>query len=356
MFHDMGLIGTTLHPVFLGASSVLMTPASFLRQPLRWLKAISDFKAQVSVAPNFAYELCVEQISEEQKAELDLSCWTHALSGAEPVRAETLNRFHDNFKQQGFSWDAFYPVYGMAETTLIITGGGSKERPRLEQVSSQAISQNKFQLLSSGQQLKLRHSDASYVVGVGEKVLDQEVVIVSTENHHRAEKEGIGEIWVSGKHVGQGYWNNPELTKEVFQARIVESDGSLSEQTYLRTGDLGCFLDNELFITGRLKEIIIIRGRNYYPYDIELTAQQSHSYLKSDASAAFSVEVNGQEQIVLFMEVERKYRSKVNGDEIANTVRKAVAREHGLQVYGVCLLKPGAYTENFKWKNTARRL
>jgi len=195
----MGLIGTTLHPIYLGASSVLMTPASFLRQPLRWLKAISDYRAEVSVAPNFAYELCVEQISQQQRSELDLSCWTHALSGAEPVRAETLNRFSDCFSEQGFSWDSFYPVYGMAETTLIITGGGSLERPRIETVSAQEIARNQFRLLAaSDSRLKMRHSDAMQVVGVGEKVLNQEVVIVDPETLKRCQAEEVGEIWVSG--------------------------------------------------------------------------------------------------------------------------------------------------------------
>ncbi len=342
MFHDMGLIGTTLHPIYLGATAVLMTPASFLRQPLRWLQAISDYKAEVSVAPNFAYELCIEQITEEQKAQLDLSSWSHALSGAEPVRADTLSRFNEYFKNQGFSWEAFYPVYGMAETTLIITGGGSVERPRIESVSAQAISQNRVQLLAlSDSRVKIRHSDAIEIVGVGQKVLDQDVVIVDPETKKRLGQDQVGEIWVSGKHVGQGYWNNTQLSEEIFNARIKLDDGGESPLQYLRTGDLGCFLDDELFITGRLKEVIIIRGRNYYPYDIELTAQQSHPYLKIDGAAAFSVEVKGQEQIVIFMEVERRYRSRINGDEIASVVRKAVAREHGLQVYGVYLLKPG---------------
>ncbi len=341
MFHDMGLIGTTLHPIYLGANAVLMTPASFLRQPLRWLKAISDYRAEVSVAPNFAYELCVSQISEDKKSELDLSCWTHALSGAEPVRAETLYSFHDYFAECGFSWDAYYPVYGMAETTLIITGGGSVERPRIETVSAEELAQNRVKLLAHSSSFKVRHSDAQDIVGVGRKVLDQEVVLVDPESRQRVSEGKVGEIWVRGKHVGKGYWNNESLSKEIFSARIVNDDGSESGQHYLRTGDLGCFLDEELFITGRLKEVIIIRGRNYYPYDIELVAQQSHPYLKADASAAFSVEVKGQEQIVIFIEVERRYRSKINGDEIASAVRKAVAREHGLQVYGVYLLKPG---------------
>ena len=342
MFHDMGLIGTTLHPVYLGASSVLMTPASFLRQPLRWLKAISDYRANVSVAPNFAYELCVEQISAEQKENLDLSCWSHALSGAEPVRAETLHRFYNNFSSQRFSWDSYYPVYGMAETTLIITGGGSVERPRIETVSAQELSYNHFELLAArSSSLQMRHSDEIDVVGVGEKVLDQEVLIVNPENCSLLGSDQIGEIWVWGDHVAQGYWNNPELNERIFNARIKQSNGELSEKTYLRTGDLGCFIGKELFITGRLKEIIIIRGRNYYPHDIELAAQQSHSYLKKDASAAFSVDVQGQEHIVIFMEVDRRHRMKINNDEIVSAVRKAVAREHGLQVYGIYLLKPG---------------
>lgn len=342
MFHDMGLIGTTLHPIYLGASSVLMTPASFLRQPLRWLKAISDYRADVSVAPNFAYELCVEQISEEQKADLDLSCWTHALSGAEPVRAETLNRFYHHFSPQGFAWDSYYPVYGMAETTLIITGGGSIERPRIETVSAQELSHNHFELLATrSNNLQMRHTDEIDVVGVGEKALDQEVLIVDPETLTLVGSDQIGEIWVWGEHVAQGYWNNPELNKQIFNAQVKFANGVYSEKAYLRTGDLGCFIGKELFITGRLKEIIIIRGRNYYPHDIELTAQQAHTYLKKDASAAFSVEVQGQEHIVIFMEVDRKHRMNINCDDIASAVRKAVAREHGLQVYGIYLLKPG---------------
>lgn len=342
MFHDMGLIGTTLHPIYLGASSVLMSPASFLRQPLRWLKAISDYRADVSVAPNFAYELCVEQISEEQKLSLDLSCWSHALSGAEPVRAETLERFSLAFEKQGFAWESYYPVYGMAETTLIITGGGSLERPRIETVSAQDLAKHQFRLLGDRvSDQRMRHSDELDMVGVGEKVLDQEVLIVNPDTHECNQQAEVGEIWVAGDHVASGYWNNESLSKEIFEARIKSASGELSAQNYLRTGDLGCFVGKELFITGRIKEIIIIRGRNYYPHDIELTAQQSHSYLKTDASAAFSIEVRGEEQVVLFLEVERKHRLKVNIDDVASAVRKAVAREHGLQVYAIYLLKPG---------------
>lgn len=342
MFHDMGLIGTTLHPLYLGSSSVLMTPASFLRQPFRWLKAISDYRAKVSVAPNFAYELCVDQITEEQRASLDLSCWTHALCGSEPVRINTLRSFCDTFSKQGFAWDAFYPVYGMAETTLIITGGGTSDRPRVETVSAQELALNEFRVLSSHELEEKRNShDAMDFVGVGETILQQKVAIVDPDSSQECEPGRIGEIWVSGKNVGQGYWNNAELSQKTFKAKIKAEDNTWQPGFYLRTGDLGCYIENELFITGRSKEIIIIRGRNYYPYDIELVAQQSHFALKVDSAAAFPVNVRDQEQIVLFIEVERKYRLKVNIDEVANAVRKAVAREYGLQVYGVCLLKPG---------------
>ncbi|MDJ0578256.1 MAG: AMP-binding protein [Xenococcaceae cyanobacterium MO_234.B1] len=328
LFHDMGLIGNVLQPLYLGRPSILMSPVAFLQKPWRWLQAIDRYKATTSGGPNFAYDLCVEKITTQQLSGLNLSSWSVAFNGAEPVRAETLERFARHFAPCGFRARAFYPCYGMAETTLFVSGGLKSAPPVLRQVERAALEPNRVVAAAENQ------ADSRTIVGCGLAFFDK-IVIVNPESHTRCRAERVGEIWVSGLSVTQGYWNQPELTEQTFKAYLADT----GEGPFLRTGDLGFIEDGELFITGRIKELIIIRGRNYYPQDIELTVENSHRALRSHCSAAFSVERSGEEGLVVACEVKRTYLRKLNVAEIARTIRRAVSEEFELQVHSVLLLK-----------------
>lgn len=332
LFHDLGLIGATLQPLYMGGQSVLMTPASFLQRPIRWMQAISDYRANTAVAPNFAYELCARQISKEQKEGLDLSCWTRALSGAEAIRSETLDRFTAAFEPYGFKRSSFHGTYGLAEATLFVSGGGKHPRPVVKTVSGPELQENKFVEVPGGNETDLD------VVGIGETHWrDQEVIIVDPEAHTHLEEGQIGEIWIKGENVAKGYWQRPEATKETFQAYTKDNN----DGPYLRTGDLGTQIDGELFFTGRQKELIIIRGRNHYPHDIEKTVESCHEALRADNNAAFTIEVDGEDRLVVAQEVERRYRLKLDVEEVSRAARQAVAEKHELQLYAIVYLKPG---------------
>ena len=331
LFHDMGLIGNVLQPMYLGIPCIVMPPVAFLQKPIRWLKAISKYRATTSGGPNFAYDLCVKKIPEEQLANLDLSSWDVAFNGAESVRAETLKQFGQKFANCGFNYRAFYPCYGMAESTLFATGGQKNHLPVIQGVLAGKLEQNLVV------ESDLSEENRSFV-GVGRPHLDTTVIIVNPESLTPSEPGQVGEIWVSGESVTSGYWNRTQATQEVFQAYLKDT----GDGPFLRTGDLGFLLKGELFVTGRLKDMIIIRGRNHYPQDIELTVENSNNSLRSHCSAAFSVEIEGEERLVIACEVERTYLRKLNTQEVVKGVRKAVSEEHDLQVYAVVLLKTGS--------------
>ena len=348
MFHDMGLIGTTLQPLFVGATSIFMSPASFLQKPMRWLKAISDYRGTAICAPNFAYELCVNQITEEQKATLDLSSLRIVLSGAEAVRPETLESFIHAFAVCGFKRQAFTPTFGLAEATLMVSCAREENRPLFTAVDSVALSENRIELAADG-------ADSDKVmrlVSNGVAPLDSEVAIVDPVTKARLPEGQVGEIWSKGEHIAKGYWRNAEATEETFHAYTVDGAGP-----FMRTGDLGCLIDGELYITGRQKDVIIIRGRNHYPQDVEFTVQQSHVALKSDAGAAFAVEIDGEERLVVVQEVERKYRMRLVAEVVSAAVRQAVAENHELQVHTIVYLKPGGIlkTSSGKIQRSANR-
>jgi len=327
-YHDMGLIGGILQPLYGGFPVTLMSPIDFLKRPFRWLQAISRYKATTSGGPNFAYDLCVRKITPEQRATLDLSSWDLAFNGAEPVRYETMERFAAVFESCGFRKVAFYPCYGLAEATLIASGGLKSEPPVVQTADGTALGQNCVEIVAS------THANAQTLVGCGHTLTDQRVVIVNPDTFHQCPASEIGEIWVSGPSVAQGYWNRPEATAEAFQAYLADA----GEGPFLRTGDLGFLQDGELFIVSRLKDLIIIRGRNHYPQDIERTVEQSHPALRSGCCAAFSVKVAGEERLVVTQEARRQI-TELGLDEIIQTIRQAVAEEHELQVYSVVLLR-----------------
>jgi len=330
VYHDMGLIGGILQPLYGAFPCILMSPASFLQRPYRWLQAISSYKGTTSGGPNFAYEQCVQRITQEQKETLDLSSWSVAFNGAEPVRQDTLELFATTFAECGFRAEAFYPCYGMAEATLIVSGGSKKALAQVKTVEKSALSQNQIVETTAQSQ------DIQSFVSCGQTIPQQQIIIVNPETLTCCSSDEIGEIWVSGLSVGQGYWNRTEETEQTFHAYLKNT----KEGPFLRTGDLG-FLDNgELFITGRAKDLIIICGRNLYPQDIELTTERSHSSLRSGANAAFTVEVNNEERLVVVQELE--FRAKPDLAEVVSAIRQAVTDEHEVQVYGVVLIKPGS--------------
>ncbi|MGK7875554.1 MAG: fatty acyl-AMP ligase [Xenococcaceae cyanobacterium] len=340
LFHDMGLIGHVLQPIYVGFPSILMSPVAFLKKPIRWLKAISRYGATTSGGPNFAYDSCVGKVKPEDLAALDLSSWEVAFNGAEPVRAETLEQFAEKFAGSGFKSSAFYPCYGMAEATLFITGGMKSQEPTVQVVDSAALQQNRVVASRNSQSVVYYgfNQESHLIVGCGGSWLDCQIVIVDSESLIRCPDGEVGEIWVSGKSVAAGYWRKEELTQLTFNAYLKDSGSG----PFLRTGDLGFLLDGELFVTGRLKDIIIIRGQNHYPQDIELTVQNSHPALQPNCGAAFVVQKKGLERLVVVQEVKRTYLKRLDVNEVVIDVTRAVTANHGLQVYKIVLIKPGS--------------
>jgi amino acid adenylation domain-containing protein len=311
LYHDMGLIGGLLHPLSLGARCILMSPLHFLQRPARWLQAISRYEATVSGGPNFAYELCTRRVTPEETAALDLSRWTVAFNGAEPVRAEVLDRFAAAFAGAGFKRSSFFPCYGLAEATLLVSGGRAGEEPA-----------------------------PAGPVGCGAVAAGLDVRIVDPESAAEQGTGAVGEIWVAGPTVAAGYWKRPEASAETFGARLAGGGGP-----YLRTGDLGFVragaLVSDLVITGRIKDLILIRGRNLYPQDVEWTVEQSHPAVRPGCGAAFAVDEAGEERLVVVQEVSDR-NDRATLAEVAAAVRQAVAEEHEVQVSTLVLVRAGA--------------
>lgn len=355
LYHDMGLIGNILQPLYIGCQCILMSPLAFLQRPFRWLQTISRYRATTSGGPNFAYDLCARRITPEQRDSLDLSSWEVAFNGAEPIRAETLDRFTRAFEPCGFRRQAFYPCYGLAEATLIVSGGAKSAPPVLHTVQQASLEQHEVVTPAS------ENDDVRTLVSCGSTLLKQQIVIVDPTSLTRCQPGHVGEIWVAGPCVAQGYWNRQDETVQTFQAYLADT----GEGPFLRTGDLGFLHQGELFITGRMKDVIIIRGSNHYPQDIELTVEQSHQSLRPGGGAAFSVDIAGEERLVIVQEVERRYQpprrrhperrrtaiepgfdpscpQAFDADSIVGNIRQAVAEKHGVQVYAVMLLRAGS--------------
>lgn len=334
LYHDMGLIGSILDTIYAGVETKIMSPVAFLQRPIRWLQAISNTKATHSGAPNFAYDLCVRKVTPEQIATLDLSSWQLAFNGAETIRAETLQRFVETFGPCGFRPEAFYPCYGLAEATLLVTGRRNSDLPVVRTFQAAALEQN--QAVEVEAPIVTSSEGTRTFVGSGQSIEGQRVVIVHPETLIQCPSNQVGEIWVSGPSVSQGFWQKPEETQRTFRAYLADT----GEGPFMRTGDMGFLLDGELFVTGRLKDLIIIRGRNHYPQDIELTVEQSHPALRPGCGVAFSLDVSHEEQLVIVQEVDRQYRN-LDVDEVVTRIRQAVAEQHELQVYAVVLVKMG---------------
>ena len=326
LYHDMGLLGNVLQPLYLGARCILMPPAAFLQKPVRWLEAISRYRGTTSGGPNFAYDLCVRRVTREQRAGLDLSSWRVAFNGAEPVRQKTLEGFSEAFASCGFRSSAFYPCYGLAEATLFAAGGRVGEGASTVRLDGGALERGFAQPESTG--------EGRCLVACGGAWLDQEIAVVDPESGAERSTGDVGEIWVSGPSVAAGYWGRPEESELLFRSRLANRAG-----TFLRTGDLGVFDRAGLLVTGRLKDLIIIRGRNHYPQDVEATAEGSCSDVRPGASAAFSLEVAGEERLVVVAEVDRHPQRPF--EEIAGRIAQEVVREHDVAVHEVVLIRFG---------------
>jgi thioester reductase-like protein len=330
LFHDMGLFGGVVQPMYSGCACYLMSPLTFLQRPARWLQAITRWRATHSGCPNFGYDLCVRTIKPEDHAGLDLECWENAWNGAEPVRAATLQGFRDAFVSAGFRSSTFYPCYGMAETTLQATGGHRDQPPRVLWVRADLLDRHCVQPCAADDRVSTPLVSCGRVSGA------MKTVIVRAEQQICCPPGEVGEVWISGPSVGQGYWNQAEETKAAFGAYLADT----GEGPFLRTGDLGFLHEGELFITGRLKDMIIVRGRNHYPQDIEQTVEACHEALAPNGGAAFGVEREGQEQIVVVQEVQRSQRRGLNTDQVITAIRRAVAHKHELALGAVLLLRP----------------
>ena len=345
-FHDMGLIGGILVPLYGGKFNVLMSPVAFLQKPLRWLQAISRYRATISGGPNFAYELCVRKTTPEQRAALDLSSWSLAFNGAEPVRAETIDAFCDAFAVSGFRREAFYPCYGLAESTLMVTGGMKFEPPVIR--SFDAVS------IETGTVAPIRQdaANARRLVGSGRELDGQDVLIVDPQTHEPLQPGRVGEIWVSGPSVAQGYWNRAEATQETFGAMLAEPDPHAPAQVvarwrpnpgpYMRTGDLGFFDNGELFVTGRLKDLIIVRGRNHYPQDLEYSVEEASPLVRAGSLAAFAVDHDGRERVVIVAELERGRRDRAEILAAMDAIRSRLAREHEVAAEAIVFVRPNS--------------
>lgn len=331
IYHDMGLIGNMLHAFYSGASCVFMAPVSFLQRPIRWLRAISQYGAHVSGGPNFGFELCAQKVTEAQRDELDLSTWRIAFNGAEPVRYATLDRFARSFAGCGFRETAFYPCYGMAETTLIVSGRAAEETPSIAWFDKDELTRDRAVKTSR------EASGAQALVGCGSTLLDQKIRIVNPVDRHGCPDGNVGEIWVGGDNVGGGYWNRPDESEQTFGAVIADT----GEGPFLRTGDLGFLQDRELYITGRLKDLIIVNGVNHYPQDIEMTVEEVDAAIRTAGVAAFSVADESAERVVAVVEIDRAHIHMLDREQLTARIKQAVLEQHELRVEDVAFIMPG---------------
>lgn len=341
-YHDMGLIGGILESLYIGGTTVLMSPLAFLQRPSRWLRAISDHRAVVSGGPNFAFELCMRKIKPEELEGVDLSSWEVAFSGAEPIRASTMRRFAKTYSQYGFSKSAFYPCYGLAEATLLVTGGNGPGEIATCTVDAIELQKNGRAVdavpsqSSDGQQTIESTASPIEFVNCGRPPMDEEVLVVDPETCLPCDDNTVGEIWVRGSNIAQGYRNRPTDNEAVFGARLANG----RPDAFLRTGDLGFIRDGSLFVTGRRNELIIIRGRNHYPHDLEATVQSGSPHLIPGGGSAFLIDRHDDDHLVLVQEVDRGSK-KADWEQIIPEIRRSVTSEHDVFVHEVILIRMG---------------
>ncbi|WP_246666058.1 AMP-binding protein [Aquamicrobium sp. LC103] len=331
-YHDMGLVGCLLSAVYNGFPIALMAPASFLRRPSRYLALATHFGATIIGGPNFAYDHCVRKIADDERAKLDLSGVRVAFNGAETIRGDTLHRFHEVFSPNGFRWEAFLCCYGMAEATLYLSGNRPHDPPSLVSVDRGVLAAERRIVERAKGGLEAQSID---IVSCGRAADSLDIAIVDPVARKPLPDQEVGEIWVRGANLSGGYWDRAELNGEVFDQRL---DG---EPGWFRTGDLGFLHEAELFVTGRLKDMIVIRGQNHYPQDLERTASTCHPFLVEGMAGAFAMERDGEECVGLICEVSREALRALDAPELFAAIRGAVSREHDLQLSALALIKPG---------------
>ncbi|WP_432069906.1 aminotransferase class I/II-fold pyridoxal phosphate-dependent enzyme [Streptomyces sp. AA1529] len=344
-YHDMGLIGGLLTPMYGGFSSHLMAPMTFVQRPLLWLETLSETRASMSVAPNFGFEQCLRRITEQQRDALDLRDWRLALNGAEPVRADTLERFAGYFGPAGFDRRALVPCYGLAEATLMATGIGPGEPPTERSVDARALATGA--VLDAGPEC----DRVTRVVGCGPAVPDARVAVVDPAERQRVESDRIGEVWLAGPSVALGYWNRPGLSAETFGAQLADEPG----RSWLRTGDLGFQQDGQLYLVGRTTDMVVVQGRNVYPHDVELTVEQASEAARPDCGAAFGLPTPGGEQLALVYEVGRGTEDLA---AVLARLRTALAEEHEISPHTLALVRHSSVSKTTSGKvqrQTTRR-
>ncbi len=329
-FHDYGLVEGLIQPLYNGTPCYILSPFTFVKHPLRWLEAISRYRGTHSQAPNFAYDLCVQKHQSDRSA-LDLSCWQVAGNAAEPINPHVMERFAETFAPYGFHWHTFAPAYGLAENTLLVSAKPHQNPPVFIHLDVAALEKNRVAAKPPD-----RQGTRTYV-SCGRPIGQTQVAIVNPETRTRCEPDEIGEIWVSDSSVARGYWKQPQVTGETFCAYLAR----LANGPFLRTGDLGFIDAGELYVTGRLKDLIIIRGTNHHPQDLEWTVQQVHPELRANCGVAFSIEVNREEKLAIVQEVERRAQT-IDLEKTIVAIRQAIAEEHELQTYAIALVKPGS--------------
>jgi acyl-CoA synthetase (AMP-forming)/AMP-acid ligase II len=332
IFHDLGLILGLLTPMYVGFLCVLMSPISFLERPYRWFAAITKYKANLAIAPNFAFELCADKISDEEAQTLDLSLIRQMGNAAEPVRLETLEKFRRKFEPRGFRFETFAPSYGLAEATVKVSATRFGDRMKYYYLDGGALEKNKIVIVEKD------HPECYEAVGCGVSSIDADIRIVNPITRQQCAPDEVGEIWVQSQSVAQGYWNRPQISDDIFKATLDTGAGP-----FMRTGDMGFMIDGELFIGGRIKDMIIVQGRNYYPQDVELTVEKCHEAMRQSFGAAFAVhDEHGSERLVIVQEVKREHRGATpeQFSAMINAVRMAVAKAHGLRAHSVILIRP----------------
>jgi acyl-CoA synthetase (AMP-forming)/AMP-acid ligase II len=336
LYHDMGLVGNVLQSLYIGAHCILMSPSAFVQKPIRWLRAISTYRCHTSGGPNFAYDLCVRKISPEECEYLDLSTWSVAFNGAEPVRYETINKFSARFRVAGFRESSFMPCYGLAEASLIVACKPTGSGLRLMLYNARRMAANHVE------ETTVDDPEARTFVSCGKAVADTEIAIVDPTTLHRCSANEIGEIWLRGLGIATGYWDRGPETEMTFEARLAGDDPG----HFLRTGDLGFIKDGELFVTGRIKDLIVIRGVNHYAEDIEWSVRQREPLVTG--CAAFCIEEEDEEKLVVAAEVSRV--TPENGLFLTTSIRRAVSEKHQIETHRVVLLQRGAlpYTSSGK--------